>query len=592
MADEIRNIHDEEEETVQLAQTENAQPAVNDEALFEELRRKKKSKKRRVLITTISIVAVVVLALLITVITLRGRVRSKFAVGEDYTTYTAQKGSISTTVSGSGTLVNVDVEELTVPEGVEIDEVVAKKNQLVSEGDLIATVNMTSVIAAMSDVQAELDSYNSKLASAKSDSASKNVKAGVSGRVKIIYAKKDGSVIDCMAENGALMVISSDGYMALDIATDKLSEGESIKVKLSNGNKISGKVDSAVNGKATVLVTDNGPKFDEEVTVYAKDGSEIGKTKLYIHNPLSITGYAGTVSAVNVSLNAKVKASTKVLTLKDTTYSANYETILRDRNEKEEELMELLKIYKNGAVTAPISGSVISVDYDEDEKQEGETSIVTISPDKSMEVTISIDEAKILNVEVGQTASVTVSSVGDDAFTGTVTEVDTAAESDSGVTEYTATITLDKAKDMLEGMTAKVAIRIQGVDDAIIIPAAALHQTSTSAFVYTAYDEETKQYGGMKEVTFGLSNDDYVEITSGLDEGDVVYYEEEKNFFWGFGGGMGGSGSYGGMGGSYGGKQGSGSGYSGGSGFTGGGDFPGGNGTRPTRDRDRDKDRG
>lgn len=72
-------------------------------------------------------------------------------------------------------------------------------------------------------------------------------------------------------------------------------------------------------------------------------------------------------------------------------------------------------------------------------------------------------------------------------------------------------------------------ITIEGNDNALLIPVEALHQTSSSAYVYTEYDETTGEYSGMQEVTIGLPNSTYVEITEGLSEGDVVYYTESED---------------------------------------------------------------
>ena len=91
---------------------------------------------------------------------------------------------------------------------------------------------------------------------------------------------------------------------------------------------------------------------------------------------------------------------------------------------------------------------------------------------------------------------------------------------------------------MLPGMTASVDVRIEGVDDAILIPADALHQTSAGYYVYTTYDEDTEAYGGRVDVIPGLSNSNYVEIKSGLQEGDTVYYTESQDFFSSMGFGM------------------------------------------------------
>jgi hypothetical protein len=98
---------------------------------------------------------------------------------------------------------------------------------------------------------------------------------------------------------------------------------------------------------------------------------------------------------------------------------------------------------------------------------------------------------------------------------------------------------------MLAGMTADVDIKIQGTENALIIPVDALRQTSAGSYVFTTYNEETKQYGGRVDVVAGMQNDDYAEILEGLKVGDTVYYVEQEDFFFPFGmmGGMPGMGS-------------------------------------------------
>ena len=66
---------------------------------------------------------------------------------------TAQTGSITNTVSGTGTLTNAEAEEVTVPDGVEIDTVYVSAGDQVTEGDLLATVDQNSVLTALADIQ-------------------------------------------------------------------------------------------------------------------------------------------------------------------------------------------------------------------------------------------------------------------------------------------------------------------------------------------------------------------------------------------------------------------------------------------------------
>lgn len=553
-----------------------AVPPNGDDALFEALGKSRKAKKRKILRTVLIIAVVLVAALTAGVSILQRQVRKQFASSsQEVLRAAAERGTISTVVSGSGTLTNVDTETVSVPSGVEVTEILVEFGDTVKEGDLLATVDMASVRTAMSDLQGEIENLDDQIADADGDAVSSYVSAGVPGRVKAIYAEKGKLVEDVMVEHGGLAEISLDGCMAADIETDALSEGDRVTVVLSDGEETEGTVEKTVGGTATVLVTDNGPKNGEAVTVKSESGAELGSGTLYIHNALTVTGYAGTVSTVDAVLNQKVYASTTLFTLKDTSTSASYDALLRERSEKEETLLKLLQIQRSNGLTAPISGSVYSVADLDDEDGEEITDIVVLSPDVSMSVTISVDEADILALELGQEADVTVSSVSDETLSGVVTEIDKTSASG----DYTAVITLDKVTGMLPGMTASVDVRIEGVDDAILIPVDALHQTSSGYYVYTSYDEDTQEYGGRVDVVPGLSNSNYVEIKSGLSEGDVVYYTESQTFdFGGMGfGGMPG-GDFGGdmpdMSGSSGGGMPSGGAPSGGP----GGGMPGGRG--------------
>ena len=511
-----------------------------DDALFETLSKNKKLKKRRIIITVVAIVVVIAIVAVIAVTSLRKSVRDRFASGNgEVLAYEVSTGSINTVVSGSGSLEDVDLESITVPEGVEITEVKAKPKQTVKKGDILAMVDMASVASTLADIQAQIEDLDDELSNAEGDAASTTVKAGVKGRIKAVYGKKGAEVADVMYENGALALVSLDGYMAVDIETDGLAVGDSVTVVQSNEKTVKGTVESVVGGKATILVTDNGTTYKDAVTVQNSEGTKLGEGELYIHSMLRITAYAGTISGVSVSENAKVSEGTKLFSLKDTAYSANYNTLLRQREELEEDLVQLLTIQRDGAMLSAIDGSVHSVDYTE----ETLTSVVTLSNDKKVSVTISVDESDILSLEVGQSVTVTVGSVSEDSFTGTLAEIDRASSS-SGT--YSAVVELEKAEGMLSGMTASVSVRIQGVDDAILIPVEALHKTSDGAYVYTSYNEELQEYGGRVDVVTGVENSTYVEIKSGLKVGDKVYYTESQSSGFGGFGGMGGFGGSGG----------------------------------------------
>lgn len=507
-----------------------------DDALFEQLRTTKKRKRRKILLTVGIVVALVAVALLVAVVQLRSSVRRRFtSTRNEVLSYAAQTGTIHALVSGSGTIAYVDEEELSVPAGVEVEEVAVERQDTVGKGDILATVNMATVLEALSDTQDAIDQLDDDIHDAEADKVSSSLTAGVTGRVKLVYGEKGDDVASVMARHGALAVLSLDGHLSCTLETRALEKGDAVTVTCPDGTHFTGTTETVLGDTATILISDDGPLVGEMVTVTKEDGTQLGTGELEIHAPLRITGYAGTISAVQAKENKKVSSGTRLFTLTDTEVTTNYQSLLRSREEQEDILLQLLTIYQDGAVLAPYDGLIGDVIYDEDTADSAsEQVLLTLTPDQQMEVTITVGEADILSLEEEQTAEVTVSSVSEEAFLGTVTEVVRTNTSGS----YCATITFDKQEGvrMLPGMSADVNIQIQGVENAILVPVDAVHQTSAISYVYTTYDEETHEYGGMVEVTTGLWGDKYVEITSGLKVGDTVYYTEAQSFLFPFAG--------------------------------------------------------
>lgn len=237
--------------------------------------------------------------------------------------------------------------------------------------------------------------------------------------------------------------------------------------------------------------------------------------------------------------------------------------------------------YDNYTITAPISGQVITKSIKAGDKidrsSSSTTSTLAVIYDLS-EVTfeMSVDELDVGRVQVGQTVNITADAIEGKTFTGKVTNISLQSSQSNGVTNYPVTVTLDEVGDLLPGMNVDGTIILDQVDDALMIPVDSLMRGNR---VYVKDDSVTEQKGnvpaGFKavEVETGISNDDYVQITSGLSEGDEVYVDSSSNTstdtfqMGGMGGpdgGMGGPGGGGSQGGSGGGHGGSSGGHGGG----------------------------
>lgn len=508
-----------------------------DDILFAQIKKAKRRKRRRVIITVVLLLLLIIAGVAGAVIYLRARVRTQFAAATaEVKSAQAVTGRISSDVSGSGSLSYMDFQDAAIPAAVTVEELLISPGETLSAGDVIARVDLSSVMTAMADTQSALEDLDDQISDAKSDAVSSQISASVPGRVKCVYAQQGDGVMDVMMEHGALAILSLDGLMTVTIEAD-LEAGSAVTVQTGE-TSYAGTVESSISGKTVVNLTDNGPLYGAEATVLDDSGNVLGTGTLAIRTPLAITGYAGTVSWVSVRENQQVFSGSSLFSLKDTGYTVNYDVLLRSREQTEQTMATLVELLRDGCVKAPMDGIVTSVadlsslTYSDDGT---EIILATMAPKEQVSVSVAVDETDILSLELGQSAQVTVSSIGDDVYAGTVTEISKIGTTTSGVTQYTAVVTLDKAEQMLAGMTASVDIQIQGVDDVVLIPVDALHRTRDTAYVYTSYDEQLQEYGGMVEVVTGTSNSSFVEIVSGLKEGDTVYYTEKAAADTGFG---------------------------------------------------------
>lgn len=277
-------------------------------------------------------------------------------------TATAKKGTISNTIVGTGNLGSGSSKDIEVPTGITIEKVLVEEGDKVEKGDTLATVDSVSLLSVLSQTQEQIASLDTEINEKKGETESATVTAGVSGRVKRIYAGKGDSVLESLADNGALMLLSLDGTMAVSIKNaDELSAGDSVKVILSdNKTKKTGTVESVKDGTAIITVTDKGTELDEAVTV-RKNGSSMGTGKLYIHSQLAVVATGGTVKSVNVSENQYVSAGDTLYTLKDLPATAEYQKLVAQRQELSEIFSVLVGIAQTNTITASESGTIETV---------------------------------------------------------------------------------------------------------------------------------------------------------------------------------------------------------------------------------------
>lgn len=212
------------------------------------------------------------------------------------------------------------------------------------------------------------------------------------------------------------------------------------------------------------------------------------------------------------------------------TYKDSMDTAEENLEKAENSMDDTQDSYDNYTITAPIAGQVIEKTAKAGDTvtkgTSGSGTLATIYDLSSLVFNMNIDELDIQNVEVGQKVEITADAMEGQTFTGTVTNVSLVSNYSNGVTNYPVTVTLDDAGSLLPGMNVDGTIILDEAADVLSIPADALMRGNQ---VYIKDDSVTEADGAVPagfravEVETGLISDEYVEIVSGLSEGDEVY---------------------------------------------------------------------
>jgi len=185
---------------------------------------------------------------------------------------------------------------------------------------------------------------------------------------------------------------------------------------------------------------------------------------------------------------------------------------------------------------APFDGTIISVGAEVDDLVSSSIIVVILADLSDLEVQAIVDETDISLVEIGQDVEVTFDAFPGSRFWGQVLEVPLQGRLMQNILTYEVPVSLEGAEDVAlkPGMTANLKIVVGRRENALLVPAMAVQQGEEGNVVIV---QDTPQGPGMAtRVEVGLSDGMYVEIMSGLIEGDrvVVEYQPAQEQLPGF----------------------------------------------------------
>jgi HlyD family secretion protein len=148
--------------------------------------------------------------------------------------------------------------------------------------------------------------------------------------------------------------------------------------------------------------------------------------------------------------------------------------------------------------------------------------IITIPDATKMKVEIKVHETWIDKIEPNQPAEITIAAFPDKVFTGKVLKKAPLADPDQFLNPdlkvYTTDVSIDGMDDAIKtGMTGKVEVLIDELKDVLYVPIQSVVTVDDKEICYVMASRAEK-----REVETGLFNENFVEIKSGLTEGEKV----------------------------------------------------------------------
>ena len=321
----------------------------------------------------------------------------------------------------------------------------------------------------------------------------------------------------------------------------------------------------------TIAVKNNGSLTTAQAASATINGvSALASARFDYQHQQTVTATAsGTVAAVCVKEGTAIEANTAIVQLSGTELSKQVQSAADSLLNAQLSMSDTEKQMENYTITSPISGTVIQKNVKAGDTVGTDTTasetLCTIYDLSYLEMTLNVDELEILSIKEGQTATITADAVSDRTFTGVVTSVSSAGTTTGGTTTYPVTIRIDDMGDLLPGMNATAEIEVSSASNALAVPNGSVVRgnyvlvTKDSPSAANAVQDMTAPDGYVYvKITTGTSDNDYIEVTGGLQEGDTIAYDanaaEKQNasdsmeFMVGPGGGSGGHGGPGGGG--------------------------------------------
>ena len=522
---------------------------------FQAPKKKKKWLKRIIALTVI----VALLALFLTQC-MKGGVQT---ASGSYLPATAAVQDLTVAVTGPGTVKPNDTYRATALVKGEVLSAPFEEGQEIHKDDTLFVIDASDVETAIQQAQLSVQSaqlnYDSLVRTRNDNTQDRQVKANASGVVTKVYVDPG----DTVAAGTPIADILDRDNMKLKVPFHSVNAtafyvGQSATVTVSGtaetlygtiteiaatdsvgaGGTLVRNVTIAVQNPGALSNTSMGSAMVGEVSSSASGTFQYGESKQLIAK------YSGELQTLDLNEGDKVYDGQLLGEFKETKMQDQIEAAAIQLQNARLSLQNAKDRLEDYTITSPIDGTVIEKNYKAGDNIDPSTATATganaflavIYDMSRLTFDINVSEMDVVRVEVGQKVTFTADALDGQEFTGVVEKVNINGTTQNGNTSYPVTVVVDgsgsdlAAQGLLPGMSVSASIIVEEIADVLAIPVDAV-QRSETPYVFVAGEGAMDDKGNLVDFTkleqrtveLGRNSDEFIEILSGLEEGETVF---------------------------------------------------------------------
>ncbi len=479
---------------------------------------------------------------------------------KEYSVEQAQIRTVENYLSSSGTAQPLNTYSVTTISSVEGTVLSAdfEEGDLVEEGQVLYRISTDSLDNKLESAQKSITRAQKKYDSALEDYEEAKegiddleVRSEATGYIKELKVEEGDNI---QAKSTPLAEVYNNKTMLLKIPflSSDVSEkqvGKKATIEMTeSGEELTGKVTKV----SSITETLTGNRLVKYVTIEVEnpgaivegdmaaasigkiDSCEDGIFSLYSNGTISAS-VSGEIETLYIKEGDWVKEGEVICKLSRENidkelenYQEQIETAKESLEDAKDSLDEIYDTQADYTITSPITGTIITKNTKVGDtiSSPSNNALCLIYDLSAMTFEMYVDELDVMKVKTGQTVNITADALPDETFEGVITNVSLVSSSSGGVTQYPVTVQIDEVGDLLPGMNISGEIVIESAQNVVTVPADAV-QRGNVVYVQdeTVTEENGKVPAGFRsvEVEVGVSDGSYIEIISGLKEGEAVY---------------------------------------------------------------------